>query len=90
TMAYSIIEMMGNDLRDKIAAIKVPVLVLAAYKPVAQYPQFTRESVEATFKTQYDKCKTCVIHVSPSAKHFVMYDAPEWFLKEIDNFIKAS
>ncbi|HEX6429582.1 MAG TPA: alpha/beta hydrolase [Niastella sp.] len=89
TMAYSMSEMMGNDLREEIGAIKVPVLVLAAYKPLEQYPQFTREYVEATFKKQYDKCKTCVIHVSLSAKHFLMYDSPEWFLEEIDNFTKA-
>ena len=89
TMAYSMSEMMGNDLRDKIASITVPVLVLAAFKPMEQYPQFTRESVEATFKKQYDKCKTCLIHISPSAKHFVMYDSPEWFLEETDSFIKA-
>jgi pimeloyl-ACP methyl ester carboxylesterase len=89
TMAYSINEMMGNDLREDIALIKVPVLVLAAYQPLPQYPQFTKEYVEATFKKQYDKCKTCVIHVSPSAKHFVMYDSPEWFLAEIDTFTQA-
>lgn len=89
TMAYTINEMMGNDLRDTIASIKVPVLVLAAYQPLPQYPQFTKEYVEATFKKQYSQCKTCTIHVSPAAKHFIMYDSPEWFLQEIDTFTKA-
>jgi len=90
TMAYSMSEMMGNDLREGIALIKVPVLVLAAFKPQEQYPQFTKEHVDATFKKQYEKCNKCVIHVSANAKHFLMYDSPEWFLGEIDNFIKAS
>ncbi|SEV88205.1 Pimeloyl-ACP methyl ester carboxylesterase [Chitinophaga sp. YR573] len=88
TMAYTLNEMMGNDLREGIASIKVPVLVLAAYKYSAQYPQFTSEYVEATFKKQYEKCETCIIHVSPSARHFLLYDSPEWFLNEIDTFIQ--
>ena len=82
-------EMMGTDLREQIAAIKVPVLVLAAFKPQEQYPQFTKEYVEATFKKQYEKCTPCVVRVSANAKHFLMYDAPEWFLAEIDNFTRT-
>lgn len=89
TMAYSMSEMMGIDLREEITSIKVPVLVLAAYMPLEQYPQFTKEYVDATFKKQYDKCKKCVIHVSSNAKHFLMYDSPQWFLEEMDNFTKA-
>jgi N-formylmaleamate deformylase len=89
TMAYSMSEMMGTDLREQIAAIKVPVLVLAAFKPQEQYPQFTKEYVETTFKKQYEKCAPCIIHVSANAKHFLMYDAPEWFLAEIDTFTRT-
>ncbi len=86
TMAYTMSEMLGNDLRPQIAAITVPVLVLAAYAPVPEYPTFTKEYAEALYKQQYQACTTCVIRVSPPAKHFIMYDAPEWFLQQMDSF----
>lgn len=90
TMAYTMAEMMGDDIRQEIAAIKVPVLVLAAFQSMAQYPGFTREYVKTIFTQQYSQCKTCEISVSPSAKHFINYDAPEWLLSEIDTFIGKS
>ena len=90
TLAYTITEMMGNDLRTQIADIKVPVLAMAAYMPVKEYPQFTKEYASSTFTQQYANCSTCKIVVSPPAKHFIMYDAPEWFLQEIDTFIQPS
>jgi len=90
TLAYTITEMMGFDLRTQIAEIKVPVLVMAAYMPVKEYPQFTKEYASSTFTKQYANCSTCKIVVSPPAKHFIMYDAPEWFLQEIDTFIQPS
>jgi len=87
TMAYSMNEMLGNDIRQNIAAINVPVLVMAAFAPNPLFPQFTKERVQSTYSDQYGACKTCVVHTTPSAKHFIMYDAPDWYFNEIDNFI---
>lgn len=87
TVAYTVNEMMGEDIRLEIAKIKVPVLVMAAYKSVPEYIGFTKEYVEDTFKQQYKRCTTCTIIISPPAKHFIMYDAPDWFVSEIDAFI---
>ena len=89
TMAYSMNEMMGNDLRQTIAAINVPVLVMAAFAPSPLYPQFSAEYVQQMYTQQYQQCKTCAVHVTPSAKHFIMYDAPSWYFNEIDTFISA-
>ncbi|PYF74134.1 alpha/beta fold hydrolase [Pedobacter nutrimenti] len=87
TMAWTMNEMLGNDLRQDIATIKVPVLVLAAFAPVKKYPMFTREFVMNSYSQQYQQCKSCEVKVSPSAKHFIMYDAPDWFYQEMDTFI---
>ena len=88
TMAYSMYEMLGNDIRQKIAAIKIPVLVMAAFAPVSQYPTFTKDYVLSSYKQQYQQCKSCVVKVTPSAKHFIMYDSPDWYFNEIDMFIR--
>jgi N-formylmaleamate deformylase len=88
TMAYTFSEMLGSDLRQKISSIKVPVLVMAAFKAVPQYPQFTKESVLQTYQSQYSKCNTCVVKITPGSKHFIMYDEPEWFNQEVDSFLR--
>lgn len=89
TMAYTMSEMLGKDMRQQIATIQVPVLVLAAFMPNTSSPLFTSEYVTDIFTKQYQQCKTCIIHVGTSAKHFIMYDAPQWYYQEIDTFIKA-
>ena len=90
TMAYSMMEMMGNDLRGTIAKITVPVLVMDAWAPNAQYPQFTKEYALQTYADQYKECKTCTVHITDHSKHFIMYDEPTWFYKELDTFIAAN
>jgi N-formylmaleamate deformylase len=87
TKAYSMTEMLGRDLRQQISTVKVPVLVMAAFKPVAAYPQFTKENVLATYQGQYAACKPCLVKVTSSSKHFIMYDEPAWFYKETDSFL---
>ncbi|QNK63631.1 alpha/beta hydrolase [Pedobacter sp. PAMC26386] len=89
TMAYTMTEMLGHDMREQISTIKIPVLVMAAFKPKPGYPMFTKEYVFSLYAQQYRLCKSCVVHITPSAKHFIMYDAPEWYYQEIDTFIKA-
>lgn len=88
TMAYTMMEMLGKDLRKQIANIKVPVLVLAAFAEQPQYPQFNKQVVTAMYQGQYKKCTTCMVHVAEGkTKHFIMYDNPEWMYKEMDSFI---
>ncbi|PQJ11384.1 hypothetical protein CJD36_006170 [Flavipsychrobacter stenotrophus] len=91
TMAYTMSEMLGKDIRKDIARIKVPVLVLAAYSAMPQYPQFTRESVAKTFGDQYKACTQCTVHVADGkTRHFIMYDNPLWFYKEMDTFLQKN
>ncbi len=90
TFAYTLTEMMTNDIRKKISSIKVPVLVLAAYCKMPSYPGYTRESVVKTFTDQYEACKTCTIHTTDdNARHFIMYDALEWYYAEVDKFLAS-
>ncbi len=88
TMAYTMIEMLGKDMRQQIANIKVPVLVLAAFAKQPQYPQFNKQAVATMYEEQYKQCSTCRVHVAEGkTKHFIMYDNPEWMYKEMDSFI---
>ena len=89
TLVYTMAEMLVCDIRKKISAIHVPVLIMAAYCKNDAEPDFNRKTVLDTFSLQYVACTTCTIHVTEDGvKHFIMYDAPDWYFKEIDNFVK--
>jgi pimeloyl-ACP methyl ester carboxylesterase len=79
-------DMMGEDLRDDVARIKAPTLVLGTWIAYKQYA--TRDNVEATFKTQYRQLPGVTIELADNARHFMMYDDPNWMYDRIDNFLK--
>lgn len=79
TLGLTFIELATTDLRDGIAKITSPVLVLGSiYR--------TKETSYSLIGQQFKKLPTAIIHVADS-KHFIMYDQPEWFYNEIDNFL---
>jgi pimeloyl-ACP methyl ester carboxylesterase len=72
-------QFLNTDLREKITAIKCPALVLleapfAAMKPVIE--------------EQYKNLKTGELKYSEKALHFIMYDDRDWYLAQIDAFLK--
>ena len=78
-------ELMLADLRDEIAKIKCPVLVLASY---IGFPNATREGVEANLKRQFAKLADVVIEITDKAHHFIMWDDPDWMFGLMDRFLK--
>ncbi len=80
TLGLALIELATTDLRKDIAKIKTPVLVLGSI-------YVSKEKSYELIGEQFKQLPTAVIHVADS-KHFIMYDQPEWFYDEIDNFLK--
>lgn len=86
TVIDAMYRIMATDLRGDVAHIKAPTLVLgtwAAYKSFAP-----KEAVEATFRAQYAKLPGVQIELADTARHFIMYDDPNWMYDRIDNFLK--
>lgn len=80
TLGLTLIEMSTTDLREQIATIKQPVLVLGSiYK--------NKENSQRILNEQYAKLQHKTIHIVDS-KHFIMYDQPQWFYAEVDAFLK--
>lgn len=76
TYVYGYIDMLKLDLREDIAKITVPVIILAA-----TYPD--RKVIEKTYNDQYQQLPGKTIYYADNAAHFVMYDQPVWFLQKI-------
>ena len=80
TLGLTLIELATTDLRKDIAKITSPVLVLGSI-------YFSKEKSYELIGQQFKLLPTAIIHVADS-KHFIMYDQPQWFYNEIDNFLK--
>lgn len=80
----AMVELYSADLREDIAKIKSPTLVMGSY---IGFPGAKRESVEANLRLQYDKLKGVEIQVTDKAHHFIMWDDPEWMFSHLDRFL---
>lgn len=76
TYVYGYIDMLNLDLRKEIAKIKIPVVILAATNPDIN-------TVQKTYKAQYENLPTVKIHYAEKSAHFVMFDQPEWFMEKV-------
>jgi pimeloyl-ACP methyl ester carboxylesterase len=76
TYVYGYVDLLKLDLREDIARIQVPVVVLAATFP-------SKQVVEKTWNTQLAKLPNKTIHYADNSAHFIMYDQPEWYLTKI-------
>lgn len=79
-------EMMGGDLRDDVAKIKAPTMVLAAWKG-SENQGASREVVERNMHSQYAKLKGVEIDVTDNSRHFIMWDDPDWMFRQLDRFL---
>ncbi len=81
TYVYGYVDLLKLDLRNDIAGIQIPVVVLAATHP-------SKAMIEKTYNEQYAKLGNKVIHYADRAAHFVMYDQPEWYISKIKENIQ--
>lgn len=85
TVAQLMYELFTIDLRPDLVRIKAPTLVVGTWVGLKQYA--TKEQVERTFQTQYASLTGYKLVMSDKAKHFVMFDDPEFLFREMDAFL---
>jgi pimeloyl-ACP methyl ester carboxylesterase len=79
-------DMLSTDLRQDIGKIGSPTLVLGtwiAYKNFAP-----KVAIENTFHMQYARLPNVKIEIADHARHFIMYDDPQWMLERMDAFLQ--
>ena len=70
----------NTDLREKIATIKCPSLILL---------EFGFSNYKELIEAQYKNLKTATFQYSNKGLHFIMYDDAAWYLAQLNNFIKS-
>jgi len=86
TVAESMYELMTTDLRETIASVEVPMLVLGAWYAGKDFGM-TEEGTLKLYEGQYAKAKNCKVKMAATAKHFIMLDEFDWFINEALQFI---
>lgn len=81
-------EIMTTDLREKVKSIRSPVLLIAATDPAASADEQQRE--EAGYRAQVDTIPNHKVIFAPKSRHFIQLDAPDFFLREVDSFLKEA
>ncbi|UOQ76476.1 alpha/beta hydrolase [Hymenobacter sp. 5516J-16] len=89
TVAQAYYDLITNDLRQDVARIQQPVLVLGAWAAYKQYGS-TKEGTRAVFEQQYAKLPQHRIEMSEAGKHFLMWDDTQWFFNQTDAFLKQN
>lgn len=86
-VADGMFEVATTDLRDSVAAIRSPLLVLGSWYGFKGMS--TRDAVEANFRTQYAKVGRWSFATADSARHFLMLDDPDWTWGRVDAFLDS-
>lgn len=89
TVGQAMYELFTTDLRDEIATIKAPTLVLGSWIGYKDYG-VTREMVMNSFNMQFAKLEGAKIKLSDNGKHFIMWDDFDFFIAEIEAFLLNS
>jgi pimeloyl-ACP methyl ester carboxylesterase len=85
TVVTALSEMMGTDLRHEVKKISAPTIVLGTWVAFAQYGG--EPAVKKTFDTQFAELNGVKIVLAPKARHFIMYDDPQWMFAQMDDFL---
>ena len=89
TVAQAMYDMNTTDLRQDIARIQQPTLVLGSWAAYKDYGS-TKESTKALFEQQYTKLPQHHVEMSEAGKHFLMWDDTQWFFAQADAFLKQN
>ncbi|WP_218823989.1 alpha/beta fold hydrolase [Sphingobacterium cellulitidis] len=69
----------NTDLREDIKNIQCPALILL---------ESSFNQIKPAIENQYSNLKTAKLIYADNSLHFIMFDAKDWYLQEVQNFIK--
>lgn len=92
TVADAMADLMGLDLREDIARIRTPTLVLGTW--IGLHQQLTKYGTDVpraafvqTFDQQFARLPQLHFALSETARHFIMLDDAPWFFGQLDGFL---
>jgi len=87
TVGQSMYDMYTHDLRDELADVTVPTVVLGSWIAYKDYGS-TKESTRRIFESQFKLLPDCQIVMSEAGKHFLMWDDAELVTRQLDALLE--
>lgn len=87
TLAQANLEMFTTDIRSELAAIKVPVMLVAA--PGDTEDPAALEAVRKNYGGQLSAVRNLRVEVAPGCRHFVQYEKPDYLRKLMRDFLDS-
>jgi pimeloyl-ACP methyl ester carboxylesterase len=81
-------EAITTDLRDRVALIQAPVLLVGTYG--AATDSTVRIGTRASYESQASAIPRHRVAIAERARHFIMIDDLPWFLAQMDAFLAES
>ena len=88
TVTQAMTEMLSADLREDLARIQSPALVLVTW--VAYKPFVDHDRIESTYREQFARLKRVKLSVTDTARHFIMFDDLQWMFAEFETFLATA
>ncbi|PZR37937.1 MAG: hypothetical protein DI538_11030 [Azospira oryzae] len=87
TIATALADQMAADLRPILPFIKVPVLIIGTWYFGKTYKKMPIEEGSRMHEEFYRTLPNHTIRLTETAKDFIHWDDPEWFVNELKSFI---
>ena len=87
-VAQAFYEIMTIDLRQKVKAIRSPVLLIGATASVTDPDQ--KKTTEENYRLQVANVPKHKVVFAPKARHFIQLDEPKFFFQEVETFLKET
>ena len=85
SVGEAVAEMLQNDLRAEIGKITAPLLVFVPAG--AATSDSALGALKARYEAQFHDAAEHKLVLVPKARHFVMFDAPDFFFSQLDEFL---
>lgn len=85
TVARAMYELMSTDVRPQLARSDVPILLIAA---TGRMPEAMQPAAKKAYEAQVANAPNAKVVVDPRARHFIMYDDPQFLFAAMDEFLK--
>lgn len=80
TYVYGYVDLLKLDLRETLAKISIPTLIIGA-----SYPN--KEIIKTNYVKQYTNLKDKEIIIFDDSRHFVMFDQPDQLYAKLNNYL---
>lgn len=90
TLAETLCEQFSADLRPVLADNKIPMLVFTTWYFAKKYKNMPLSEADKKLKEMYGDTPNVTHAVTEDAKDFMASDQPQWFITEMDKFLKQA